>query len=63
VSRRLHWRFAWRGRPRPARELFRWVDVPGAHASTVRRLLRLGPWSILIVRYRPGPDPAATEEL
>jgi len=57
VSRLPHWGLGGRSRRRPARELLRWVDVPGAHASTIRRLFRIGPWSILVVRYRPGPDP------
>ncbi|WP_431895830.1 hypothetical protein [Micromonospora haikouensis] len=52
-----HWWFAGPSKPRPASDLFRETHVPGAHASTYRRLIRIGPWSISLLRYRPGDDP------
>lgn len=46
---------------RPASEVFRYTDVAGGHAKSLRRLVRLGPWSIWAVRYAPGhvdvPEP------
>lgn len=42
-------------RPVPADQVFRNVDVAGGRASTLRRLLRFGPWAFYVVRYRPGP--------
>lgn len=52
-----HWWINGPGEPRAASELFRWTRVRGGHASTYRRLFRIGPWSVAVIRYRPGDDP------
>lgn len=52
-----HWWISGPSKPRAASELFRHTHVAGGHASTYRRLLRIGPWSIGVIRYRPGDDP------
>lgn len=43
---RPHWRIAG--------PLLRYTRVRGAHVATVRRLLRIGPWSLSLMRCRPG---------
>lgn len=51
-----HWAF--RGpqirQVRPAHEVVRQPNVAGAHLSSFRRLVRIGPWAIYFGRYRPG---------
>lgn len=46
---------------RPAREVFRQVNVAGGHAKTLRRLVRVGPVGFYVIRYAPGrvdvPEP------
>lgn len=49
-----HWAFRGPGKPVPAGRLFRTVDVRGGHAATLRRLLRVGPFGLYVLRYRPG---------
>jgi hypothetical protein len=50
-----HWHLSGpQRRARPAAELFRWVDVAGGHAKSLRRLVRLGPYGFYVVRYAPG---------
>ena len=39
---------------RPAAEVFRWTEVAGGHAKSLRRLIRLGPFGLYVVRYAPG---------
>lgn len=38
---------------RSAVEVLRVVNVAGGHAKTLRKLLRLGPWSVWVIRYAP----------
>lgn len=52
-----HWWIAGPSKPIPASRLLRRTHVAGGHASTYRRLIRIGPWSIAVIRYRPGDDP------
>lgn len=50
-----HWSIrGFQRRARPAVEVFRWVDVAGGHAKSLRRLARLGPYGFYVVRYAPG---------
>lgn len=50
-----HWHLAGpQRRSRPARDVFRRVDVAGGHAKSLRRLVRLGPYGFYVVRYAPG---------
>ena len=49
-----HWWVSGPGRARQASRLYRVLNVRGGHASTVRRLLRVGPWGLHLIRYRPG---------
>lgn len=63
---RPHW--SWNGpacRATSTAEMFRWRDVYGGHAATIRRLLRLGPFGLYVIRYRPGhvDPPMSTEEI
>lgn len=51
---RPHWRIAGPSSARPAADLLRYTRVRGAHVATVRRLLRIGPWSLCLMRYRRG---------
>jgi hypothetical protein len=37
-----------------AADVYRHINVQGGHAATHRRLARLGPWGLYVVRYRPG---------
>ena len=50
----IHWRFKLWSKAYDASELFDDVNVLGAHCSTDRRLLRIGPWGFHVIRYRPG---------
>jgi hypothetical protein len=57
-----HWAFNGPQRhARPAADLFRFTDVAGGHAESLRRLIRLGPWGVYVIRYAPGrvevPEP------
>lgn len=52
-----HWWINGPSKPRVASELFRFTHIAGGHAATYRRLLRIGPWSFAVIRYRPGDDP------
>lgn len=49
-----HWWFSGPGKLRPADEVFQQVNVAGGHAESLRKLARVGPWSLLLVRYAPG---------
>lgn len=50
-----HW---WIGGPwrhaRPASEVLRFTDVAGGHAKSFRRIVRLGPIGLYVIRYAPG---------
>jgi hypothetical protein len=39
---------------RPAIDVFRHVNVAGGHVKTLRKVVRVGPWSLLLIRYAPG---------
>lgn len=49
-----HWTFRGPGCARDAAPLLRHRDVQGGHVDTIRRLLRIGPWGLTVMRYRPG---------
>jgi hypothetical protein len=50
-----HWSFGLPQRhSRSASEVLQFTRVRGGHAATFRRLLRLGPWGVCVVRYRSG---------
>lgn len=52
-----HWDLKLASPWRHAYEVFRYTRVRGGHASKFRRLIRFGPWSVLLVRYKKGDDP------
>lgn len=41
-------------RARNASDLLRDPNLAGAHVATFRRLLRIGPFGLYVMRYRPG---------
>ena len=49
----LHWRLSGPGPAQDAKRIFRWVKVAGGRASTVRRLIRVGPFAFYVLRYEP----------
>jgi hypothetical protein len=49
-----HWSIAGPTRPRPAARLLRVLNVRAGHVATFRRLLRIGPYGVIVLRYRPG---------
>jgi hypothetical protein len=50
-----HWSLAGPHKVSRPELLLRHRNVGGpAHVAVVRRLLRIGPWSIMVLRYRPG---------
>ncbi len=60
-----HWSLAGPTGPRPASRLLRVLNVRGGHVATFRRLLRVGPYGVIILRYRPGhvDEPPTTEPI
>lgn len=48
-----HWWMSGPGRARPAADIFRWTEVAGGHAHTLRRIIRIGPFGFYVIRYRP----------
>lgn len=57
LSRRLppHWALAGPGKARDAEPLLRGrQDVQGGHVATLRRLLRIGPFQVSLLRIRRG---------
>lgn len=50
----IHWRLRGIHRVKAVDRLLRSRDVAGAHVFSVTRLLRIGPWSLMVFRYRPG---------
>ncbi|MFY1686397.1 hypothetical protein [Plantactinospora sp. WMMB782] len=57
-----HWWFAGWSKRRSAAEIFRHTTVRGGYAATYRRLVRFGPWSVGVIRYRPYPPVPSTPE-
>lgn len=61
-ARRPGWDFAG-----PMRHPARWEDVRqyrnagGRHPDTIRRLFAVGPWTVYVMRYRPGMVPEDRE--
>lgn len=52
----IPWHWSLRG-PRRVRNvdgLLRHRNVRGGHVADVYRVLRIGPWSLMLFRYRPG---------
>lgn len=41
-------------RSRPGSEVFCRPNVAGGHAKSLRRLIRLGPWGVYVIRYATG---------
>lgn len=62
--RRPHWAF--KGFQRRARAdvslILRDPDMGYAHVGSLRRVVRVGPWGLYLMRYRPGPLPSAPSE-
>lgn len=59
-----HWWFNGpQRRARPAGDLFRDPNVAGAHVATFRRLIRIGPVGLYVMRYRPGSAPERGERI
>lgn len=55
MSRRLPLHWGLRGPSRTNRVgILRWRNVYGGHVAGLWRVLRLGPWQVLLLRYRPG---------
>jgi hypothetical protein len=51
-----HWWLSGVGKARPADEIFRFTRVAGGRAATFRRLFRIGPFGLGVIRYRPDED-------
>lgn len=49
-----HWRFTGPRRVSQLGRLLRYRNVPGAHVAAMWRIVRIGPWTLLAIRYRPG---------
>lgn len=49
-----HWAASGLGKAHPADRLLRVRNVRGGHAATLRRLLRIGPFGLYVIRYQPG---------
>ncbi len=46
-----HWWLGLVSKARPASEVLRSTTIAGGEAKTFRRLMRLGPWGIYVIRY------------
>lgn len=52
--RRSHWGLKGPTKARDAGLLFKVRNVAGGHVATFRRIIRIGPFSIMVIRYQPG---------